>query len=173
MSIGKFDIAFILSALSLIVVFAITGLTELHWFAHAIAGIISFLFSVAIATVGATLKGRIKSKGTNLFNLHKKLSIYLTILVLSAFFSGLWDRYHWHPEPEPFFWQHVTPLATVVQGWFGLVVTILAIAQVTPCFVGKRKNRKLHMILGYILVIALAIQIFLGVEAALVEITGG
>jgi hypothetical protein len=102
--------------------------------------------------------------------LHKRVSAYLTILVLSAFFSGLWAKIGYG---EPLFWQQSYPLATVVQGWFGLVVTILAIAQVTPCFVGQRKNRKLHMILGYALVIALAIQIFLGVAAAMVEMAGG
>ncbi len=74
-----------------------------------------------------------------------KFSVYLTVLVLSAFSSGLWDRIAYG---EPLFWQHVDPLAMVVQGWFGLVVTILAIAQLSPFLVG-RKNRRLHSILGY------------------------
>jgi len=172
MNITKFDVAIILSALSVIVVFAVTALTELHWVAHALAGILSLLFSMVTAAVGAMLTGRIKRAGTNLFALHKKISAYLTILVVSTFLIGLWDRIFYG---EPLFWQHTDPLAMVVQGWFGLVVTIMAIAQAVPCFVvkDKRKTRKLHTILGYALVIALVIQTFLGVEAVLVEIAGG
>jgi len=173
MNITKFDVAIILSALSVIVVFAVTALTELHWVAHALGGVFSLCFSVAAALVGAMLTGRIRKKvGTNLFRLHKKISAYLTVLVVSTFFLGIWDRVFYG---EPLFWQHTAPLAMVVQGWFGLVVTIMAIAQAVPCFVvkDKRKTRKLHMILGYALVIALVIQTFLGVEAILVEIAGG
>ncbi len=167
------DVAFVLSAVAIVAVFAYTAATELHWVAHAIAGILSLLFSVATAYVGAMLRGRVKPKnllGSNLLRLHNKFSIYLTVLVLSAFSSGLWDRIAYR---EPLFWQHIDPLAMVVQGWFGLVVTILATAQVTPCLVGRRKKRKFHMILGYALVLALVIQIFLGVEAALVKMAGG
>jgi hypothetical protein len=165
------DVSFLLSVALIAIIFALTATTEFHWVAHAIAGVISLLFSLATVIVGAMLGGRIKRrKGANLFRLHRKASSFLTILVLSAFFSGLWGR---ASHGEPLFWQHVYPLAPVVQGWSGLVVTIISIAQVIPCFAGKRKNRKLHMILGYALLVALVIQIFLGVETALIEMAGG
>jgi hypothetical protein len=155
----------------IIIVFALTAATEFHWVAHAIAGVSSLLFSVATVTAGAMLGGRIKRrKGANLFRLHRRSSSYLTIFVLSAFFSGLWGRFG---HGEPLFWQHVYPLAVVVQGWSGLVVAIMSIAQVIPCLAGGCRNRKLHMILGYALLVALVIQIFLGIETALVEMAGG
>jgi hypothetical protein len=171
MKLGLSDVPFLSSAALIAIVFAFTASTEFHWVAHAIAGVISLLFSTATVTAGAMLGGRIKRrKGANLFRLHRRASSYLTILVLSAFFSGLWGRVD---HGEPLFWQHFYPLAIVVQGWSGLVVTIMSIAQVIPCFAGRRKNRKLHMILGYALLVALVIQILLGVEAALVEMAGG
>lgn len=167
------NVAIIFSSLLIIIIFALTAETELHWVGHALAGVLSLLFSMATAIVGAMLTGRIRRlQGINLFRLHKKLSIYLAILVLAAFFLGVWARVAYG---EPLFWQHTDPLIMVVQGWFGLVVTVAALAQIIPCLTVKdrRKMRRLHMILGYVLVILLVVQMFLGVGAALVEIAGG
>jgi hypothetical protein len=152
-----------------VIVFVFTGETEIRWVGHALAGIFSLVFSVAAAVLGAMMVGRIrKMQGVNLFRLHRKITIYLALLIVGTFFYGLWDR---TSHGEPLFWQHVEPLATVVQGWFGLVVTIITVVQIVPCLAAKdrRKTRKLHMILGYALVLSLVIQTFLGIEAALVE----
>lgn len=76
---------------------------------------------------------------------------------------------------EPFFWQHTYPLVTVLHGWFGLILTIMALLQVVPSLAIKdrRKTRKLHMILGYALLMLIIIEIFLGIGAVLVEFAGG
>ena len=163
------DVVILLSAVLIVIVFAFTAETEIRWVGHALAGIISLLFSIAAAVVGAMLVGRMRrAQGVNLFGLHKKITIYLVALIVGAFFFGLWSRVS---HGKPLFWQHIEPLATVVHGWFGLVVVIIAVLQVVPCLAVKdrRKTRKVHMILGYALVISLVIQTFLGIEAALVE----
>jgi len=172
MKLAWSDVAIIVSALMITIVFVLTADTDLRWVAHGLAGIFSLIFSVAAALVGAQIVGRIKRpKGINLFKLHRKIAIYLAALVVITFAQGLWDRI---AHGEPLFWQHVEPLGIVVQGWFGLFVTILAISQLVPALVVKdrRKIRKLHRILGYTMVISLVIQTFLGVEAALVESMG-
>lgn len=166
------DFLFLLSVLLIIGIFAVTENSDYHWTEHAIAGILSFLFSVYTTVLGATLKGRVLARSPTSFGLHRKLSIYLTILVLISVFSGLYSRVHYHESPEPFFWQHATPFATVLQGWFGLFVTILALLQLIPCIV-RRRNSRLHMILGYTLTVSLAVQIILGIGAVLVEVSGG
>ncbi len=173
MKIGITEISIVISALLVIIVFAMTAETELHWIGHALAGILSLLFTIATAVFGAMLSGRIKrSQGTDLLRFHKELGVYIGILVLAAFSLGIWARIAYG---EPLFWQHTDPIVMVVQGWFGLVVTITALAQIIPCFASKdrRKTRRLHMILGYVLLIFLVVQTFLGVGAALVEIAGG
>jgi hypothetical protein len=129
------------------------------------------LFSVAAVLVGAMLAGRIKRKqGKNLFSLHRKITFYLVFLIVATFFYGLWARVS---HGELLFWQHAEPVVTVVQGWFGLIVTIIAIVQVLPCLIVKdrRKTKRMHMILGYVLLLSLVVQTFLGIEAGLIETT--
>jgi hypothetical protein len=48
----------------------------------------------------------------------------------------------------------------------------MAVAQVIPCLVVKDRirTRKLHMFLGYALVVSLVLQTFLGILAALIEV---
>ncbi len=111
------DVVILLSAVLIVIVFAFTAETEIRWVGHALAGIISLLFSIAAAVVGAMLVGRMRrAQGVNLFGLHKKITIYLVALIVGAFFFGLWSRVS---HGEPLFWQHIEPLATVVHGWFG------------------------------------------------------
>jgi hypothetical protein len=170
MKLGLVNIAIAVSSVLVLVVYAFTANTDIRWVGHALAGILSLLFSIAAAMVGAMLVGRIgRAQGVNLFRLHRKITIYLAALIIVTFSYGLWDRVS---HGEPLFWQHIEPLATVVHGWFGLVVTIMAVAQVIPCLVVKDRirTRKLHMFLGYALVVSLVLQTFLGILAALIEV---
>ena len=168
MKLGITDVAIAVSALSIIIVFAFTYQTDLRWTGHGLAGVCSLLFSIAATLIGAMIVGRVKRpQGINLFALHKKITIYLAALIVATFVFGIWSRI---AHEEPLFWQHSEPIVTVVQGWFGLVVTVAAIVQVLPCLTVKRKNRQLHMILGYALTIMLVIQTWLGFGAAIIEI---
>ena len=84
------DVVILLSAVLIVIVFAFTAETEIRWVGHALAGIISLLFSIAAAVVGAMLVGRMRrAQGVNLFGLHKKITIYLVALIVGAFFFGL------------------------------------------------------------------------------------
>lgn len=150
-------------------VFGFTYGTEIRWLSHAIAGIISLLLAIVVVLIGAMSAGRIKSmRGVNLVKPHRKLSIYLSLLILGTFFLGVWSR---NVHGEPLFWQDVEPLAAFLQGWLGLLISIIAFSQVIPCLVvkDKRKTRGLHSILGYALVLLLIIQTVLGVQLIIAE----
>lgn len=171
--VGISDVAIILSSLSIVIFFAFTAETEIRWVGHALAGIFGLTFSTAAAVVGAMQVGRIRRiQGINLFSLHRKITVYLAMLIVGVFFYGLWSR---TTHGELLFLQHADPLVTVTHGWFGLILMIIAIAQVLPCLVAKnrRKTKKLHMILGYALVLSLVLQTFLGVGAGLIEVAKG
>lgn len=170
MKFGFSDAAIVVSALSVIIVFAFTAQTDIRWVGHGLAGVYSLLFSIAATFVGAMIVGRVKRpQGVNLFALHRKITIYLTALIAATFIYGIWSRI---AHGEPLFWQHTEPLVTVIQGWFGLVVMVAAVAQVFPCLTAIRKNRKLHMILGYALLVMLVVQTWLGFGAAMIESAG-
>jgi hypothetical protein len=165
------DIAIIASLLMIVIVFVLTAGTSARWVGHALAGIISLIFSVAAALVGAILVGRVKGpKGIKWFRLHRKIAIWLAVIITITFVQGLFDRYS---HVELLFWQHTEPLTLVIKGWLGLTVTIVAIVQVLLSLVVKdrRKVKKIHMMLGYTLIILLAIITILGIEAAWVEST--
>lgn len=173
MKLGLSDIAIIATSLIILVGTVLTDQTEFPWVGQDLAAIVSFLFLVAAILFGAMLVGRLKgTRGVNLFRLHRKIGVFFAILIVVTFIHGFWDRIL---MDEPFFWQHTYPLVTVLHGWFGLVLTIMALLQVVPSLAIKdrRKTKKLHMILGYSLLIMIIIEISLGVGAALLELAGG
>ena len=173
MKVGWSDIAIIATSLLIFIGTAFTAESDFPWVGQDLAGIPSLFFLVAALLFGAMLVGRLKRpQGINLFRLHRKISVFFAALVTVTFFHGLWDRI---AHGELFFWQHTEPLVTVVHGWFGLIFMILAILQVASSLAVKdrRKIRKLHMILGYALLILVIVEIFLGIETVLVETAGG
>lgn len=162
------DAAIVLSSLLIVIVFALTAETDIRWVGHALAGIAGLSFSVVTVLAGAQLAGRIKrAQGINISGLHTKIAIYLATLIVATFIYGLWSRVS---HEEPLFWQHSESLTTL-HGWFGLTAMIVAIAQVVPRLAirNRRKTRRLHMILGYALVMLLIIQTVLGIQAAILE----
>jgi hypothetical protein len=173
MKMGWADIAIIATSLLILIGTAFTAETEFPWVVQDLAGIPGLFFSVASVIVGATLVGRLKRpQGVNLFRLHRKIGVFFAVLVVVTFIHGLWDRI---AHGEQFFWQHTEPSVTVVHGWVGVIIMIMALSQVVPSLAVKdrRKTGKLHMILGYALLILLIIQIFLGIGTVLVETAGG
>jgi hypothetical protein len=173
MKVGWSDIAIIATSLLILIGTAFTAETDFPWVGQDLAGIPSLFFLVAAVLFGAMLFGRLKRpQGVNLFRLHRKMGVFFAVLIVITFFHGLWDRI---AHGEPFFWQHTEPLVTVVHGWFGLILMILAISQVSSSLAVKdrRRIRRLHMTLGYVLLILLIVQIFLGIGTILVETAGG
>jgi hypothetical protein len=173
MRLGFSDIAIIVTALIILIGTVLTDQTAYPWVGQDLAAIPGFLFSVTAILFGAMLVGRLRRpQGVNLFKVHRKIGVFFAGLIVVTFFHGLWDRIL---LGEPFFWQHTYPLVTVVHGWFGVILTIMVLLQVVPKLAIKdiRKTRKLHMILGYALVILIIIEIFFGIETALVELAGG
>ena len=173
MKVGWSDIAIIATSLLIFIGTAFTAESDFPWVGQDLAGIPSLFFLVAALLFGAMLVGRLKKlQGVNLFGLHKKIGVFFAILIVVTFIHGLWDRI---VHGEPFFWQHLSPLPMVVHGWIGLSIMILALTQVIPSLAIKNRKhiRKLHMILGYSLLVLVIIQIFLGVDLALVEFAGG
>ena len=145
-----------------------TSGTEVLWVGHAIAGIFSFVFVVTGVIAGAGITERIKRiRETYTYKLHRKINTYATLLIVGTFVYGLWSRI---AHGEPLFWQHVESFAVVLHGWWGLIVSIVAVFQIVSCFAVKdrRKTRRLHMVLGYSLVILLVVQTVLGIESSIV-----
>jgi cytochrome b561 len=174
MKLGFSDIAIIATALIILVGTVLTDTTAFPWVGQDLAAIPSFLFLVATIIFGAMLVARLKKPQglVNLFRLHRKIGVFFAVLIVVTFIHGFWDRIL---MGEPFFWQHTYPLATVLHGWFALVLTIMALLQVIPSLAIKdrRNTRKLHMILGYALLVVIIIEIFLGIGSALLELAGG
>jgi hypothetical protein len=173
MKLGFSDIAIITTALIILVGTVLTDQTTFPWVGQDLAAIPSFLFLVAAILFGAMIVGKLKRpQGVNLFRLHRKIGVFFAVLIVVTFIHGFWDRIL---MGEPFFWQHTYPLVTVLHGWFGLILTIMALLQVISSLAIKdrRKTRKLHMILGYALLIVIIVEIFLGIGAALLELAGG
>jgi cytochrome b561 len=160
---------FILSVIIVIAVFGVTYGTELRWLNHAVAGVINLLFAVAVVLLGAMNAGRKKSmrRGT-LVRTHKRLGIYLSLLVAGTFLLGVWSR---NAHGEALFWQSNEPMAAFVHGWLSVIILIIGFSQVIPRLVVKdlRKTRKLHLIIGYALLILLIIQTVLGIQLIMLE----
>lgn len=149
--------------ISILLIFIVTFLTydtEYRWLGHAIISITGLILLIVVIVNGARLSGRIKSAGaTNAFKLHRNVSVLFSLFMFGAFFFGLWITY-----------SHEEELLSSVHGWLGLVIVILAGAQLIPCFAFKRgKKIKLsHMILGYVLAFLVVIQTAWGLEIAVV-----
>jgi hypothetical protein len=86
------------------------------------------------------LKGRIKRKQTNLFALHKKVSIYFSTFIIGTFLYGLLTKI-----------QQEEPVLTSFHGRLGLILLLIVIFQLIPSLIVKDRTRirTPHKILGY------------------------
>lgn len=156
----------LLTILSFILVYT----TEIFWIAHAIAGTVSLVFVILVALSGTVTRGKLKRIRALGFRVHKRLGISLVILIGVTFFYGLYARWL---HDELLFWQHTEPWEPVFKGWLGLAILILAVSQVILSLAVKnrRRIRQLHMIIGYSLVVLIAIEMAIGIGLALNEIS--
>jgi len=161
----KLNITHIEVAVALLVVaigFALTYNTDDRWIGHGILSIVGLILVIEIIVTGAMNKGRLKGTNrTNLFKLHKTISILFGFFMVGTFVYGLWITS-----------MHDEPLLTSAHGQLGLIIVIIAILQVIPSLIVKRRNniRFPHMILGYAEAFLVAFQVTLGINFGLLEI---
>lgn len=142
--------------------FFITFKGHYYWAGHAIMGITSFILAILMPIFGAMIKGRIKRiKGINLLKIHKRLAILLGSLLIIMFPYGLWVT-TWHFSLKMYF-------PTSFHGLLGFAIAILAILQVLPSLLTKKRKllRIPHTIIGYLLPLLLTIQLIWGIRLAL------
>lgn len=175
MKLGLSDLSIIATLIIALIGTALTFQTEIVWVGQDFAGIPSLFFLIAVILMGARLAGRLKTpqdrKGVNLFGIHKKFGVFFAFLVIVTFIIGLWGRIF---HGELFFWEDSELSIAIIHGWFGLLITILALLQVVPSIVTKDRGRirRLHLIIGYLLLIVIIIQILSGIGAAIVAFVG-
>ena len=158
----KWDWIDLLILFSIIITVLVTIVTyeEARWVGHAVAGSFSLILMVIIMTTGAMLTGRLRRReNVRIFPLHRKVSIWFSLYVIGVFFFGLAVTA-----------SHGEPVLTSVHGLFGLVVAVLAAAQVMPSLIIRNRAplKGAHRIIGYLLAPFLTLQVIIGVYAAVI-----
>jgi len=163
-SIGMVNSANIAIAFSIVIsliVVLLTYNTEVGWLGHAVVSLLGLGFVLWIVTTGSILTGRIqKGKSTDVFRTHRKLSIWFAIFMVAAFAYGLLVR---QAQGEA--------LLGTPHGWLGLVVALLAVAQIIPSLlIKKRKSiRAFHKVIGFSLALIVVLQVSYGVYVAVLQ----
>lgn len=133
---------------------------ESRWVGHAVAGTFSLLLLIAIITTGGMLTGRLrKMENIPVFPVHRSVSIWFGIFVIGAFLFGLGTMV-----------LEGKPVLASVHGLLGMVVAVLAAAQLIPSLVLKDRAslRGIHRITGYLLGPLVTLQVIAGVYAAVI-----
>lgn len=149
-------------ALSLLLTFVSLFFTydgEYRWLGHAVVSVTGLVLMISVVVNGATLTGKLKRGATNAYTLHKTVSVLFSLFMLGTFFFGLWITY-----------SHGEELLFSIHGWLGLAIVIIAILQVIPSLVFKRRGkvRFPHMLLGYTVIFLVVLQTAWGLEVAVV-----
>ncbi len=130
------------------------------WVGHALIAISSLVLMIYTLTIGAMLKGRIKTISGNIFKLHKRGGIYFGAFILGSFIYGLWMKL-----------QHEESILSSVHGKLGLIILTIVVLQIIPSLVLKNraKYRRLHKIIGYSLAPVLIIDASWGLHNGVVD----
>lgn len=127
-----------------IILLVIAGIAQIYvsWIGHALIAIIGLILMTYTLATGSMLKGRIKSKQSNIFPLHKKAAIYYGTFILGTFLYGLFIEM-----------QHKVAVLTSIHGRLGILLLLIVFFQIMPSLVTKDRTRirRLHKILGYAL----------------------
>lgn len=127
------------------------------WIGHAILSILGLLLGIIILYTGGRLKGRFKKpKEGNILKQHKIITVFFTLVMIATFFYGLWIT-SGHEDAV---------LLTSIHGMIGLILIILSILSliISPCVSKKKIGGKIHSVFGYIIVIILLVQLYLGFQ---------
>ncbi|DAC72723.1 MAG TPA: hypothetical protein DSN98_03605 [Thermoplasmata archaeon] len=166
--LNKMTISIFLSFILIILIFVLTFQNDdLLVYGHVFAGAVTLAFALIGVIIGAMITGRIKKNTLgNLLKIHLVVNGYVNFLIIGTFLYGIWARV---AHGEPLFFQSGDSLMTMLKGWLGVVLILVAMIQILPCIIVKNKQRKkqIHMVFGYLLLLLLIAQTLLGVVATL------
>lgn len=137
---------------------ALTFGTESRWVGHAVASIIGLILMVTAVLTGMVQKGRIRTiQLHHIFRYHKMASTWFGLFVIGTFVLGLLTSL-----------EHGEPLLESPHGIVGLVLVFMAIIQLVPSLLIRKRDRirVLHRVTGYAIVPMFIIQTILGISAA-------
>ena len=113
---------------------------------------------VFVILTGAVQKGRIRTVRLHqIFRYHKMASTWFSLFVIGTFVLGLLTTQ-----------EHGEPLLESPHGIVGLVLVLMAIVQLVPSLLIRRRARirAIHMVIGYTIVPVFILQTVLGLYAA-------
>lgn len=116
------------------------------------------ILMVAAVITGMVQKGRIRTiQLHHIFRYHKMASTWFSLLVIGTFVLGLLTTL-----------EHGEPLLESLHGIIGLVLVVMAIVQLVPSLLIKRRARiqTVHTFVGYTIVPVFIVQTVLGLYAA-------
>jgi hypothetical protein len=132
--------------------------TESRWIGHAVTSIIGMILMIVVILTGAVQKGRIRTiRLHQIFRYHKMASIWFSLFVIGTFVLGLLTTL-----------EHGEPLLKSPHGIVGLVLVLMAVIQLVPSLIIRKRGRiqALHRIIGYTIVPVFILQTVLGLSAA-------
>jgi hypothetical protein len=144
----------VIATLSIVFTFG----TESRWIGHAVTSIIGLILIIGVILTGAVQKGRIRTiRLHQIFRYHKMASMWFSLFVIGTFFLGLLTTL-----------EHGEPLLQSPHGIVGLALVLMAIVQLIPSLLIKRRARiqTVHRIVGYAIVPVFILQTILGLYAA-------
>jgi hypothetical protein len=128
------------------------------WILHAITGSAGMVLLVMVIVTGAIRSGRISSLHFRQIHfIHKTASVGFSGIAVGTFFLGLLVTAGMGEEVLRSF-----------HGLIGLAVAALSTFQLLPSlFITQRQSiRKVHMVVGYLIVPLFLLQVYLGINAA-------
>jgi hypothetical protein len=129
-----------------------------RWIGHSVTGTAGLVLLIMVIVTGAIRSGRLQSLTFRQVHFtHKIASVAFSGIAVGTFFLGLLVMVG-----------HGEPVMTTVHGWTGLIVAALSTVQLLPSlFITRRQSiRKIHMIIGFLIVPLFLLQVFLGLNAA-------
>jgi hypothetical protein len=137
---------------------ALTFGTETRWIGHAVTSTIGMILMVVVILTGAVQKGRVRTiRLHGIFRYHKMASTWFSLFVIGTFVLGLLTTL-----------EHGEPLLESPHGIVGLALVLMAIIQLVPSLLIKKRARirALHMVVGYTIVPVFILQTVLGLYSA-------
>jgi len=132
--------------------------TESRWIGHTVTGTVGLILMAVVIVTGAVRKGRIRNARLHhVFRYHTAAGIWFSLFIIGTFILGLLTTL-----------EHGEPLLESPHGVVGLVLVVLALAQVvTSLAVRSRvKIQLFHRIIGYATIPLYILQVVLGIYAA-------
>jgi hypothetical protein len=137
---------------------ALTFGKETRWIGHAVTSTIGMILMVVVILTGAVQKGRFRTLRLHqVFRYHKMASTWFSLFVIGTFILGLLTTMG-----------HGEPLLESPHGIVGLTLVVMAIIQLVPSLLIRKRARirALHRVVGYAIVPVFILQTVLGLYAA-------